>query len=153
MKLISTTDYVFYANGWFESKLRVGGREANDMILIYAYFVKRPLELGMVIPCDLDGNVLGEPTELYLRRKYGNFWNDYQLEEEKQYQEAKDRVLFEGLSEGGFHGGISFTIGGRYLKYWETNQFFEIGNRVASTIEDLTSLGLTLTESAKKLIN
>ena len=43
MKLISMVDYVFYANGWYESKLRIGGEKANELILIYANFLKQPL--------------------------------------------------------------------------------------------------------------
>lgn len=70
----------------------------------YAKFLKQPLELGMFVPCDEDGNMLKEPE---------NFESEYQkiiLDEQKsaskseqekwkklkQYQKAKERVLFEG---------------------------------------------------------
>ncbi|MDX4973696.1 hypothetical protein [Myroides odoratimimus] len=65
----------------------------------YANFLKQPLNLGMFVPCDLEGNVLSEP----------DIWKAYQLDVcrcnkciEKtlkcdEYQEAKGRVLFEGF--------------------------------------------------------
>lgn len=32
-----------------------------DEIFNYARFLKKPLQLGMFVPCDLEGNVLEEP--------------------------------------------------------------------------------------------
>lgn len=61
----------------------------------YANFLKQPLTLGMFIACDLEGNVLEKPNRDsfhnsdkgdYLFRLYTN-----------QFQQAKERVLFEGF--------------------------------------------------------
>jgi hypothetical protein len=61
----------------------------------YANFLKRPLELGMFIPCDKEGNVLEDP-ELTLSQ--GDGFTYYQASDEdfQIYGEAEDRVLFEG---------------------------------------------------------
>lgn len=54
----------------------------------YAKFLKQPLELWMFIPCDEEGNVLEKPNPLV----------DVNNRLKKQYQQAKDRVLFEGFT-------------------------------------------------------
>ncbi len=128
-------------------------KDKYDLILRYVTFLLRGLELGMFIPCDLDGNVLEKPIkhvgvksmELKSIRVYEAL--------RMQYQEALDRVLFEGFR-------IKETRKGEFLldkdsvcimylntekDKWETILF--------KTIEDLTELGLTLTKSAKKELN
>lgn len=125
--------------------------------LNYANFLKRPLELGFFIPCDLDGNVLEKPKRSDYIGKEMEFTKDELVERDlEQYQEALDRVLFEGFEyEEKEHYNIlecnDFVItfsnpnGGSY------NSFNEIwGDK---TIEDLTELGLELTDSAIKQLN
>lgn len=69
----------------------------------YAKFLKQPLELGMFVPCDLEGNVLGYPIyttnhscDCYCKEceKETKRCSD----EQEKYREAKERVLFEGYS-------------------------------------------------------
>lgn len=61
----------------------------------YANFLNTPLELGMFVPCDEDGNVLEESNKHSDR---GQFVRDKEHERKiKQYQEAKENVLFEGF--------------------------------------------------------
>jgi hypothetical protein len=55
-----------------------------ERILKYAKFLKLPLQLGFFIPCDDEGNVLEEPN----RSTHTN-------EECEQYQQAKERVIFD----------------------------------------------------------
>lgn len=59
----------------------------------YTNFITQPLTKGMFIPCDLEGNILvkPEPTD-YDSDKYGL---DVHKERLSNYQQAKERVLFE----------------------------------------------------------
>tara|TARA_R110000772_G_C13215638_1_gene431354 strand:+ start:492 stop:905 length:414 start_codon:yes stop_codon:yes gene_type:complete len=66
----------------------------------YANFLNQPLTLGMFVPCDLEGNVLKEPQKLdqsdpYVEAVHAN----QNLKEWQQYQQAKERVLFEGVNK------------------------------------------------------
>lgn len=131
-KLVSCTDYVIELGNHKTLLL------SNEQKMInYANFLKQPLTLGMFIPCDLDGNVLEEP----IRERYKALGKFTELQAEtnykwdsEQYQEAKDRILFESYNEYDFKG-LKHTLD------------FENG-----TIEDLTDLGLTLTQNAIKNI-
>ena len=88
MKLISMTDFVLEQN-----KLPFYYYDALwTKVINYANFLKQPLELCMFVPCDEDGNVLEEPRPQ--EGDNGN-WN-YQARF-NQYQQAKERVLFEGF--------------------------------------------------------
>lgn len=71
MKLISMTDFVL---------------EQRGDNLKYAQFLKQSLNLGMFVPCDLEGNVLQDPGLI----------PSYELQEYRKY---KERVLFEGTEE------------------------------------------------------
>jgi len=86
-KLIPMTDFVLEQN---ESELTT--RHCFIICLNYAKFLKQPLELWMFVPCDKDGNVLKFD---YPQNKA--FDDVAQIEFEKQYQQAKERCLFEGF--------------------------------------------------------
>ena len=85
MKLISMTDFV----------LNLDNEDLNEQkiqsIFDYANFLKQPLKLEMFVPCDDDGNVLEYPdsigvgNDFYYKRAYD------------QYEQAKEKVVFEGL--------------------------------------------------------
>lgn len=163
MELIGMSDKVIKTSENPLLQHTAGGQVIKEYfnIVDYANFLKLKLELWMFIPCDKDNDILEEPTEIYLRRKYGNFWNDYQIEEEKQYQEALDRVIFEGfefeLSDfmDGFCGYLYLNkkhVMDVFVR--DNNLIFEIDEDVeVKTIEDLTTLGLTIKESAVKKYN
>ena len=112
------------------------GFEAKKWIVTkqYMQFLWAPLELGMFIPCDKDGNVLSEP------KNWSKFiGKDYKYSLEcKQYQEAKERVLFEGCK----------IVDGNCIKINESTYLVKDVLRLYKTIEDLTQLGLTLTDKA-----
>ena len=112
-KLISMVDYVIEFHG------------ITDPIH-YAKFLSQPLEKWMFVPCDEDGNVLEKPKK-YL------FDEDPKLcDLVKQYQKAKDRVLFEGLD---------IDVAEHHIK-------------MGRNIEYLANFGtLTLTASALKQIS
>lgn len=70
-------------------------QKAYENIIKYAEFIRKPLTLGMFVPCDADGDVFIKPNEL-----------EYQLANEEHmaskwvvnaYQEAKEKVLFKGF--------------------------------------------------------
>ena len=79
MKLISMTDYVLEAYEKIEND-----REFSDKVFQYATFLKKPLQLGMFVPCDDDDNILHDPGLI----------PSYELE---QYCKAKEKVIFEGF--------------------------------------------------------
>ena len=64
----------------------------------YSDFITQPLTKGMFVPCDLEGNVLEEPIQCYSDVKHdltkcaGYRVGDCECE---QYQQAKERVLFD----------------------------------------------------------
>jgi hypothetical protein len=114
MKLISMTDYVLEQ----EKYLDITNRQKLEHIINYANFLKQPLELWMFVPCDLEGNVLIEPIE-----QNPIYWS-------KEYQQAKERVLFEGF---------------------DLRDYNLLMIQKLKTIEDLIPHNLTLTETAKSL--
>lgn len=143
MKLIKCSDYVIKKSNVAMKTNNVAGQIVKEYyeIVDYANFLKRPLELGMFIPCDKDGNVLEEPSKKGIGGGMLNL--------EIQYREAKERVLFKGFTAEkrrdyyivqklDLKNGMLDTI---WISY--TNR----------TIEDLTELGLELTEQGIKQFN
>jgi hypothetical protein len=139
MELIGMSDYVLQ-QGLHSSLMLERG-----MILCnrYANFLKMNLELWMFIPCDNEGNVLINPIE----NKQWSLWKDSERSKIcDEYQEAKDRVIFEDCDFEKF-------------KYVYIINFNKVGKCITTnsktnkTIEDLTSLGLTITPQAIKKYN
>jgi len=70
--------------------------DSKELVSIFKYcnFITQPLTKGMFIPCDENGNVLVEPE------KWCESWSFEKKQEtsklNEQYQQAVDRVLFEG---------------------------------------------------------
>jgi hypothetical protein len=66
-------------------------------IIKYSKFLKQPLKLGMFVPCDLEGNVLKPyQSRCELNCSCGEeAVKDCKEDRYNEYQEAKDRVLFE----------------------------------------------------------
>lgn len=118
----------------------------------YANFLNQPLTLGMFVPCDLDGNVLEEPTDfkqfLY-NTDSSNPTKDYYILNGKsidEYYHANENILFDGFTLLFNENGISHV---------KTNRvFIGIGHLkgLHKTVEDLVKHDLELTESAKKQI-
>ena len=63
--------------------------ERYDLIVNYANFISQPLKLEMFIPCDEDGNFKKKPQWTFENQ-------DWIHEDEREYNEAKSKVLFEG---------------------------------------------------------
>ncbi len=112
-------------------------------ILNYANFLKQPLELWMFVPCDEDGNVL---KFNYPQNKV--FDDIAQIQFEKQYQQAKERCLFDveciDISNGVFKG-LKFGS----IEYNITTKIFFYGCKI---VEDIIEYNLQLTQTAIKQI-
>ena len=102
MKLISMTDFVLeqYAIITVIDEINDAKKLLNK-IFNYANFLNQPLKLEMFVPCDEDGNVLEEPKNYkQWERKALNTPYDLDLIKYEQYQQAKEKVLFEGFEYG-----------------------------------------------------
>ena len=90
----------------------------------YTDFITQPLTKGMFIPCDEDGNALEEnllfPANLEGSRKAEEY--------RKQYQQAKERVLFEGWELK--HNGSLFVSNGKQKAYFDETIEQAINNGV-----------------------
>jgi hypothetical protein len=138
MKLISMVDFVVLQNQPKKERISDEGFGVYAMdfyhsVSKYAEFLKQPLELGMFIPC-VDGTPIEEPEQFrgYVSSTHKNPLRPWQIKECEIYQQAKERVLFEGCD---------IRVPSRYRKLM--NQY--------SCIEDFMELReLTLTPSAIK---
>lgn len=99
MKLISMTDFVLEQNTEFakdkpihETDWNLEFEKFSKLMISYANFLKQPLQLGMFVPCDENGNVLEEPDPT----NWQNFTPDGRYRN-VPYQKAKEKVLFEGF--------------------------------------------------------
>ncbi|MCT3691028.1 hypothetical protein HZQ92_05510 [Elizabethkingia anophelis] len=163
-KLIPMTDFVLSILNNTSPNNFVKGVES---IRAYAEFLKQPLALWMFVPCDEEGKPLEEPT----KEKYGWFSSTSYEEEsgwmyeggEDKYQEAftewqksKERVFFEFKLLSDYNGmyrlrnaqnvDITFDSYGCYAE-----PFDSIPGKRINTIEEITYLDLTLTETAKQI--
>lgn len=93
----------------------------------YAQFLKQPLKLEMFIPCDDEGNVLEEPCSIGVGNE---FYYERALD---QYEQAKEKVLFEG-----------------WEKRIENHEAFKQHLIFTKTIENAIGWNLTLTTNATK---
>ncbi len=113
--------------------------------------------LNRFVPCDLEGNVLMRPV---IKNNHSDEcqcssclieYKDYERDF-KQYQQAKDRVLFEGwYVESQNNISVNVTNDGkRFLNWMKKDNFFFM--KSGKTIEYFVQFELTLTPSAIKLI-
>ena len=124
-------------------------------ILNYSDFLEQPLNLGMFVPCKLvDGVwvVLEEPV-----KTDRPVMNDFRIKALKEYQEAKDRVLFEGfkvertfVSDGTYFDHVDIDYLVLFKKYNNSNWF---NCSEITYLESLTMLDLTLTPTAQKQLS
>ncbi len=153
-KLVKCSDYVisqYNSEREISQDFDAYNSTRLGFIFRYANFLKLNLELGFFIPTDKDGNVLEEPIEKLIGMKPNNdFEYAFDEKELKQYQEAKERVIFKGFeAKYSQSGKVIFAINGYYtFDVWAKDLKPRMINY--KTIEDLTDLGLVLTESAIK---
>jgi hypothetical protein len=132
MKLISMTDFVLKEKStpkneaseptWFWNNM-----DSLTRIEKYAEFLKKPLELGMFVPCDENGNVL-EFIEYECWSKSDKEYNSYM----KKHHEAKDLVLFKG-----------FKLEEKYLFHKE--DLFMVTEDYNQTLSDIGNIEQLLT--------
>lgn len=107
-----------------------------DRINAYANFLKQPLTLSMFVPCGDDGEVLGEPMSYKKYLNVSNTMSGSDILLCQQYQQAKERCLFEGfeaVNDELINNGVLFWVGKFDGK---------------ETIENCISSNLTITPSA-----
>ncbi len=110
---------------WVNSRQDIDADISCLLIFSYAHFLSQKLELWMFVPCDEDGNVI-------------EYKEPYEDGTNIKYQQAKERVLFEGFE---------------VVKYDAPLLYFSNGLRAsARTIEDLIRKNPTLTPTALKMI-
>ena len=170
-KLISMVDFVLEQSNNENLEKHLCNENGHQFmnywhsVFSYAKFLKQPLKLGMFVPCDENDVPLGEPkAENYfnvnipineLTEKDAKGLNElYSLQ--LYYQDAKDRVLFEGVEIIGQSEGfceIELKNGDFWMTFIEgeinvTNQFNQ--EYRVHVIEDLIQEDLILTASAIK---
>lgn len=127
----------------------------------YAQFLKQPLTLGMFVPCDEDGNVWKFPPtqeEWEWCEKDSTEAEQSFKQKEFYYQQAKERVLFEGFEVHNGKNvinkdlGIVLAFSGIISILIEGNNGLGGFSKNDATIEDLPTLDLTLTKTAIKQI-
>src|SRR5690606_1302228 len=110
-----------------------------NSIVSFAKFLKQPLELWMFVPCDKEGNAIEEPEQRKVPNMHPNEQNDYWNEWNTEYQQAKERVLFENCS----------MFDEYFIHYGEGN-LFHINHLKTTVIEFFCDKNLTLTPNAIK---
>lgn len=137
MKLISMTDYILSYEYLKNKPIGMQRDDKLTKIERYANFLKTPLELGMFVPCDEDGNVLE-----YIEWLENEELTKERILYENEYNQAKERVIFEGFQICICNGELSVRTKNTLpiLKSEMENM----------TIEELTKSGLTLTQNAIK---
>ena len=141
--LIQMTDFV---NNVSNMENYPSHEKALSWIYNYATFLKKPLKLGYFIPCDENDVPLEEPSNLDRMTAY---WADYPINETfykvKKYDEAKQRVLFEGFE---------YDKENDWVTYNEFARFFvsELQNGKVEDLHELITEKVKLTKTAKKEI-
>ena len=126
-------------------------------------FLEQPLKLEMFVPCDNDEEIL-KPQ--YIAGKeviYNELVEEFIMDKVKEYNDAKEKVLFEGfnlnqkdfsklesifcLTKECFQITFFTKEKGCFMDNLKTNKTYEI-----KTIEDLIQYNLQLTENAVKQI-
>ena len=154
MKLISMTDFVLEQSEKIK-KEKYGIESYYNTMQVsinYANFLKQPLNLGMFVPCDEDGNVLEKPSaESYIileTCEYSKEWIDY--------KKAKEKVLFEGFELVRFiekeNPCYVVSNGENEVTFHIGLYNFSKGVRFANTVEDLIPIQPILTKSVIKQI-
>lgn len=133
---------------YFE-ELPISKKDCWDLHRLYVNFVKQILELWMFVPAKLVDGVW-----VVLEEPFNDGQNDqYYLSALDEYQEAKERVLFEGFEYDKHtnqlknNDNMYLFFGARYCDVYYKNE-----TKFLESIEEITKYNLVLTESAKKQI-
>ena len=115
-------------------------------------FLEQPLELEMFVPCDNDEEILKPQYIAGEEVIYTELVEEFFMDKVKEYNEAKEKVLFEGFEIDKnlylvYKNEISI---GRFIFYENGSKFLFRDN--FKTIEDLVEFGFKLTENTIKQI-
>lgn len=147
-RLMSMTDFILRLE---EKNGGLGEKEYTD-IWNYTLFLKEPLALWMLVPCDEDGKPLEKPKEYDY-----SFYTHKNMSVQEEYEKAKSRVIFEGFVLNGselYNKELNISI---YLDTYEYVEHHDNGygggNLSGINIEALANahLKITLTETAKQI--
>jgi len=162
MKLISMTDFVLEQEKQFYGLKEMQYSETEHVFvrlcINYANFLKQPLTLGMFVPCQYNGSEYApfKETDRPLDADLYNNVDNPITHRWKEYQEAKERVLFEGIEVKIHYGRAqqSKDIVTTIKKEGEYESFIDCinGQMQFDTIEDAIHLDLELTPTALKQI-
>jgi len=94
--LIPLAKYVLAQNK-LEENLGLGHYAILKKIENYTEFITKPLELGMFVPCHLDGTIIEEITQF--DPDITSQYYAAQIWQNSLFEEAKERVLFDGFYE------------------------------------------------------
>ncbi len=159
MKLISMTDFVLHESFGVGNEI-INHQTFFKKVSSYAQFLKKPLELGMFIPCDEEGNILEQVSkpdaEDYRNDEGGNFeLYNFNMKAYTSYKKAKNRVLFDGFV---FTDSQKYSIPLSVSPYGLKDEKIQLTKLKDSgayhtwlqlnTIEDLVQCDLKLTENA-----
>ena len=144
-KLISMVDFVQSIQKEFCPRSVQMEREKDikdlQRINFYSHFLRKPLKLGMFVPTDLEGNVLEEPKRILYKDEDGYYDEVHWEINTKEYQQAKERVLFKEQKIKEIISGVYKMSNGLYFK----SNGEILGKEMY--IESITELNLTLTQS------
>ena len=119
-------------------------------------FLEQPLKLEMFVPCDNDEEIL-KPQ--YIAGKeviYNELVEEFIMDKVKEYNDAKEKVLFEGFELVRFidkeNPCYVVSNGENEVTFHIGLYNFSKGVEFAKTIEDLIHIQPILTESAIKQI-
>jgi len=147
MKLVSMIDFVL---DWTPKEVGfLTDEEWADSVHEYATFLNQPLNLGMFVPAiEVDGKweVLEEPI------CYGVGDEQYYGSRMDEYQQAKDRVLFEGFEYKKTKDEYQFCFveSEKLNIVWDYNTVI-FPDRSCKTINDLIKYAPTLTAKGQEL--
>jgi hypothetical protein len=103
----------------------------------YATLLKQPPELWMFVPCDEEGRVIQEPDHVY----------DFDTQDYKylceEYQQAKQRCLFEGFEVEDIKGKFSTVSNGNRMIYFQEGKEWK-----HKTLSEITHYNLKLSQTA-----
>lgn len=106
----------------------------------------------MFVPCKLVDGVWVVLEEPEMNRLFG--YGDFNNEDEKEYQEAKERVLFEGFKLSTGKEAVIYKKESEDLiiRMHKEYKLCSVNGKQVVKIEELVKYNLQLTESAKKQI-
>jgi hypothetical protein len=107
-EILNSFEYLPRLSEFLDIRAEHRNKDFYFYVINYSTFITQPLTKGMFIPCDEEGNVLEEPVKEDYYVPMGEAEYHRAL---KQYQQAKDRALFEVFDvRENKHGVTMITI-------------------------------------------